>query len=441
MKRHRIAIFHLAFIYAGGGERLVLEEALGLEHQGFEVECYAPIIDSKNCFPELMSQLKVMPFIPRLPLWVPDIALLSILVSCIVAPLMFFKFRGFDFYFGANQPGAWIAYILGKINKKPYFIYLAQPTRLLHPRLIDQKTGLRIQDGLTFLNSITWLFKPLINYLDVLSIRGARVAFANGIYAKGLLEEVYNRKMVNCPAGAHIQSGNFTQELIEKRFKGYILIKGRRIKKPYILVTNRHFAQKKFENVIEAVKLLPKRYPIVFTGKITDYTKSLKKLYEAPRRRLPDVVSSPPSYGAKSFRIPAKGGAKEDKNESFLHFVDLLTEKELNKAYEQAAVYVYPAPEEDFGMGIVEAMSYGVPTVAFGNGGPTGIITHGEDGFLAKPFSIENLSEYIYKLLINRTLYKRVSYSAIQKVKNNFTYDIHNTIISNTILKYLSFYA
>src|SRR5438445_698471 len=36
----RLAIFHCGFTYSGGGERIVIEEVLGLRRRGYEVECY-----------------------------------------------------------------------------------------------------------------------------------------------------------------------------------------------------------------------------------------------------------------------------------------------------------------------------------------------------------------------------------------------------------------
>ncbi len=52
-------------------------------------------------------------------------------------------------------------------------------------------------------------------------------------------------------------------------------------------------------------------------------------------------------------------------------FLGAITEEELNRLYEGAAVYVYPAPEEDFGMGVIESMAKGVPVVAWNQAGPT----------------------------------------------------------------------
>ncbi|KKR26755.1 MAG: hypothetical protein UT57_C0027G0001 [Microgenomates group bacterium GW2011_GWC1_39_7] len=93
-KKLKISIFHLAFVYSGGGERLVLEEAIGLEKLGYDVTCFSPVVDRKGCFPELLSRVKVKRILPKiLPSWYPDVELVSILMACLLVPLLFFKFR------------------------------------------------------------------------------------------------------------------------------------------------------------------------------------------------------------------------------------------------------------------------------------------------------------------------------------------------------------
>jgi glycosyltransferase involved in cell wall biosynthesis len=394
----KIAIFHLAFVYSGGGERLVLEEAIRLEEKGYDVTCFVPIVDEKRCFPELLKKAKVRKLLPSLlPAWFPDLELFSILAACLFVPFFFYKFKKYDLYFGANQPGPWISYILAKINKKPYFIYLAQPTRLIHPRLIDQQVGMRITDGHSLLNILRIIFRPIIQWLDVISIRGAKKVFVNGSYATGMIEQVYGINAINCPAGAAVQQGK-----LPEKFSGDIQVNGFRIRKPYVLLTNRHFAQKKFEYAIEAVNLLDKRVPLVITGQETAYTRILKR------------------------RFGKRNG---------LFFVGLLSEEDLQRVYDHACVYVYPAPEEDFGMGIIEAMSYGVPVVAWGNAGPTGIISSGKDGILVRPFAVGELAKGIERIMGDRKLYKRLSLAGRKKVEELFSYEKHVTKIESVIRK------
>ena len=64
-----------------------------------------------------------------------------------------------------------------------------------------------------------------------------------------------------------------------------------------------------------------------------------------------------------------------------IYFVDLVNESDLSRLYKAAVLYVYPSPEEDFGMGIVEAMAAGTPMIAWNNGGPTGTVKDGQTGY------------------------------------------------------------
>jgi glycosyltransferase involved in cell wall biosynthesis len=70
----------------------------------------------------------------------------------------------------------------------------------------------------------------------------------------------------------------------------------------------------------------------------------------------------------------------------------------LNRLYEGAAVYVYPAPEEDFGMGVIESMAKGVPVVAWNQAGPTVTVGPGT-GHLAEPLDVSDYAAGISKLL------------------------------------------
>ena len=45
----------MGFFYNGGGERTVLNEAIGLTERGHQVSVHAPIV-TKDCFPDLQKK-------------------------------------------------------------------------------------------------------------------------------------------------------------------------------------------------------------------------------------------------------------------------------------------------------------------------------------------------------------------------------------------------
>ena len=85
-------------------------------------------------------------------------------------------------------------------------------------------------------------------------------------------------------------------------------------------------------------------------------------------------------------------------------FPGVISEEELQRLYAEAAVYVYPAPQEDFGMGVIEAMACGIPVVAWDQAGPTVTVAAGETGRLAAPEDIEDYAAGILAYLGDRAL-------------------------------------
>src|SRR5439155_191366 len=150
----KIAVFHCGFTYSGGGERLVIEEVLGLRRRGYEVECYAPTVDASRCYPDLLGEVRVKTFLPQLPRWVPFCEAVQMLV--------------------------------------------------------------------------------------------------NGSYIGDIIRKTYHRDAIDCPAGCHVATSGFPLP-VESRFAGGLTINGYPIRRPYVLLTNRHYPQKRFDLAIGAL--------------------------------------------------------------------------------------------------------------------------------------------------------------------------------------------
>ncbi|HAG59493.1 MAG TPA: hypothetical protein DCL83_09305 [Arthrobacter bacterium] len=160
---------------------------------------------------------------------------------------------------------------------------------------------------------------------------------------------------------------------VDARFSGGLTINGYPIRRPYVLLTNRHYPQKRFDLAIRAIAEVRKVHPrvkLVIPGPFTPHTESLKGL--VAELGVADAVL----------------------------FLGPIAEDELQKLYEGAAVYVYPAPEEDFGMGVIESMAKGVPVVAWNQAGPTVTVGPGT-GHLAEPLVLSDYAAGISRLLDN----------------------------------------
>lgn len=395
-KKLNIAIFHLAFFYSGGGEKLVLEEMLELKKRGHSVVCYAPTIDRKSCFPDVINNFSIKSLFPQIPKFIPHYESLEILLASIFFPFIAFKFKKYDVILGANQPGPWFAWWVKKIAGRPYVAYLAQPTRILHQRKIDKETGVWVREKSSLIPIFTKIAKPFINWADKESIKGANSILVNGVYMSKIINKTYNVVSKVCPAGSIV---DYKSEV--DRWAGELRIRNFQVKKPYFLITNRHFPQKKFEFAIEAMDKLNAR--LVITGNRTDYTNKLEKIIK--NRNLQKKIV----------------------------FTGYVNEKELKKLYRNSAVYVYTAPEEDFGMGVVEAMGYGVPVVAWKKAGPSFTVLDKKTGFLVNPYFKKEFSEKMDVLLRNKALNQKMGKQGREHVLNNFSLKKHVDILEKAL--------
>src|SRR5467141_2916158 len=366
----RIAVFHCGFTYSGGGERIVIEEVLGLRRRGFEVECYAPTVDASRCYPDLIGDARVHTFLPQLPRWFPFREAVQMAATSLLMPLYAWRFRGVDVILGCNQPSAWIAWWAARLIDVPYVVYLNQPNRLVYPRRIDRKTGWVANADYRLLAAVVLRATKFVAWADRRSVEEADQLLVNGDYIGDIIRGIYRREAVDCPAGCHVASSGFPLPT-KARFAGGLTINGYPIRRPYVLLTNRHYPQKRFDLAIRAIQDVRKRHPkvqLVITGPPTPHTATLKAL--TAQLKLSEGVL----------------------------FLGTVTEAEMQKLYEGAAVYVYPAPEEDFGMGVIESMAKGVPVVAWNQAGPTVTVGPGT-GHLAEPLEVSDYAAGISKLL------------------------------------------
>lgn len=391
----KILFFHLGFYFSGGGEKLVLEEIKGLEDRGFEVVCFSPIVDKNSCFPDEIDKLPIYPMLPQLPDWFPKRHTVQLLLTCFLFPLFSWRYRNYDICFAANQPSLYFAYFLKRFYGIPYVGYLAQPLRLLHPRNIDKESGLFIRYRSEFLPKLAAIFRPFIDWADKKSTKQADRILVNGEYVKKLVDKTYNVKAINCPAGSYPVRNPVSYK---GRLKGKIKANSHTIKKPYILLTNRHFPQKKFEYAISALAIVLGVIPevkLVITGEEMEYTKTLKEFVR--EMGLQDNVV----------------------------FTGLVKEADLRKLYKNAAVYVYTAPEEDFGMGIIEAMAAGTPVVAWNNGGPKYILKGTSGEFLSKQYDIKEYSDKIISALECKKTWTERSKELRKLANDRYSYSSH----------------
>jgi glycosyltransferase involved in cell wall biosynthesis len=92
--------------------------------------------------------------------------------------------------------------------------------------------------------------------------------------------------------------------------------------------------------------------------------------------------------------------AKKFKVEDRIKLIGLVDQKELVKLYSACEVFMFASPEEAFGLVPIEAMACGAPVVAWNDhAGPNEYVIPKVNGFLAKPYDLDNFTNYVEKVM------------------------------------------
>ena len=92
----------------------------------------------------------------------------------------------------------------------------------------------------------------------------------------------------------------------------------------------------------------------------------------------------------------------------------------LLRLYQGASVFALPSDEEGLGMVLLEAMACGVPVVSTRSGGPDGIITDGEDGYLTALDNADAMSLRLGQLLHDANLNERMGRAARKTIEKRY---------------------
>lgn len=84
-----------------------------------------------------------------------------------------------------------------------------------------------------------------------------------------------------------------------------------------------------------------------------------------------------------------------------------------------AELFVFPSLLEGYGMVLIEAMSYGIPVIAFNNSAMPFTIKDGTNGFLAKNEDAKDFERLIEKVICNPSLRNHLSEGALKTYYNS----------------------
>jgi glycosyltransferase involved in cell wall biosynthesis len=127
----------------------------------------------------------------------------------------------------------------------------------------------------------------------------------------------------------------------------------------------------------------------------------------------------------------------ELKNNVIFH--GYVPEEKLNDFYLKAELFIFPSLLEGYGMVLMEAMSFGIPVIAFDNSAISLTVKHGYNGLLAENKNPQQLYELIKLAFDNSDLRSQLSKGALQTYENcrnqkDFEKDV-NLFINESLLK------
>lgn len=96
-------------------------------------------------------------------------------------------------------------------------------------------------------------------------------------------------------------------------------------------------------------------------------------------------------------------------------YVDFLGYVDPAKVYDESVALVWTSRGEGFGLALIEALSHGVPLIAYDiNYGPNEIVADGVNGYLVKSGDIESMAEKLTLLLKDQFLQQKLSTAAYE---------------------------
>jgi len=212
-----------------------------------------------------------------------------------------------------------------------------------------------------FLGSL--FLAPILKILDKIWIRN-KLVIANSDFTRKEIKERYDiDSVVSYPPLNSIFRPTKEYHDVLRKFG---------ISSKFVLTAGRIVPDKKTDWLIKVFsKLKDKSLDFVVAGGISeDYKKTLLEL-------------------AKSLGV-----------EKRVKLIGLVDQKELAKLYSACEVFMFASPEEAFGLVPIEAMACGAPVVAWNdNAGPNEYVIPGLNGYLAKPYDLDDFAKMVEKIL------------------------------------------
>jgi glycosyltransferase involved in cell wall biosynthesis len=397
----KVAIVYSHLKELGGAERVILKQVELFNRRGYDARCFFAYLSKELHRESANPHCYTRSFFNSL---IPNNPAIRITASIPLAPLALSALRdeGVLICHGYG-PGPWLGYLNKMVRGTAYVSYIHSPPRFLYLNH-EEKTLWRFNDVRETIFKLSKIAGPLLKELDYISVVNSNAVLANSHFTARRIKAIYGTSAKVCYPPVDTETFRIlAHETVKKAREGFGW--------PLIFSSGRIVAVKRWEWLLEIVSYIAKDFPSVtlaITGEISkdniQYVKRLTKL-------------------SKKLKIA--------KNVKFLGFK---SQEELVKLYNAADAYVYSVPKEDFGLGPVEAMACGTPSVVWNDGcGPCETVFEGFTGFRAKPYDKREFAEKTMKAVeMDKT---EISWKLRKFVEENFSCKRHFEILEETVRK------
>jgi len=199
---------------------------------------------------------------------------------------------------------------------------------------------------------------------------------------KRITKYIPNKKVKVIPIGINIKERIIRNEKIEKKVKGRFTV----------LIVGNLIIRKGHIYLLKAIKKLSKKY------------KNILCII---------VGSGPELKNLKDF-------VNENRLKKYVYFAGSVSNKDVFSYFHDCSVFALPSWNEALGIVYMEAMTCGKPVIGCKGEGVEELITHCKEGFLIEKKNVNQIVNYIEKLILDRELLKKMGLAAKIKAKTSF---------------------
>lgn len=127
-------------------------------------------------------------------------------------------------------------------------------------------------------------------------------------------------------------------------------------------------------------------------------------------------------YANADYQSQFEQKAKELSLTENIQYIARIEQKYLKEVYANADIFLLPTIYDIYGMVLLEAMYFGIPTITSVNGGSNMMIKSGENGYVLEDFKADRWAEAIVRLSQDEELRKKIGAAAHETIASRFTW-------------------